>query len=377
MKFKHIIFFFTFVFISGTNFLNISIANASDIEDSTFSLDINYLDRVPKGDYILGPGDKLKIVISRLYPELDTTSIIDGDGTIYLPNINRIYIEGLTINELNILLNQKLDEFIRFPEAEVEIIEYRPIKVLVKGEVVNPGIKILEGSLSVSNKQDNSAFESLENNFENVDNNSYYFPTVFDAIRKSGGITLFSDLTKVKIIRNQILSEGGGKKTAFLNFEQALLTGDNSQNIRIYDSDVIIIEKNKNENIELLNKATLSNLNPRFINVFITGRVNRPGTQTLTKSSSLIDGIEMAGGVKVLKGKIKFIRFQNDGSIDSRLISYKKSAKRGSYNNPRLIDGDIIIAGENFITRSNEVINEITSPFVGIFSTYGLIKALQ
>lgn len=376
LKFKNIILTFTFFLLTGANSFQTSFAEPIITEVSESPLDTSYLDQVPKGDYILGPGDKLKIVISRQYPELDSISTIDGDGTIYLPNLNKIYIKGLTINELVDLLSKKLVDYVTFPEVEIEIIEHRTIKVLVKGEVVNPGVQILEGSLKLNSEKDILDNDTLENNLTTT-NSTYYFPTVFDAIRKSGGITVFSNLSKVKIIRNQTLSEGGGKKTALLNFSETLFSGDDSQNIRIYDSDIIIIEKNEKENLELLTKATLSNLNPRFINVFISGRVNNPGKQTLAKSSSLLDGIEMAGGVKVLKGKIKFVRFENDGTIDSRLIRYKKSARRGTYNNPRLRDGDIIFVGENLVTRSNEVINEITSPLVGIFSTYGLLKVLQ
>ena len=40
---------------------------------------------------------------------------------------------------------------------------------------------------------------------------SPFFPTVFDAIRSSGGITQFSDLTSIRVIRKNNLSDGGGK----------------------------------------------------------------------------------------------------------------------------------------------------------------------
>ena len=40
---------------------------------------------------------------------------------------------------------------------------------------------------------------------------NFYFPTVNDAIRSSGGITKYSDLKKVKIIRIQSISKGGVK----------------------------------------------------------------------------------------------------------------------------------------------------------------------
>ena len=70
-------------------------------------------------------------------------------------------------------------------------------------------------------------------------------------------------------------------------------------------------------------------------------------------------------------------RFNNDGSIDNRKISLRRRSKKGSYTNPFMRNGDLIIVGESFFTATNQVINEITSPFVGLFSTYGLIKAIS
>ena len=88
------------------------------------------------------------------------------------------------------------------------------------------------------------------------------------------------------------------------------------------------------------------------------------------------DAISIAGS-PFLKGPIKFVRYNNDGSIDRRKFRYKQNAKRGAYNNPTLKDGDFILVGRSALTNTAEVINEVTSPFVGIFSTYGLIKVIQ
>ena len=76
-----------------------------------------------------------------------------------------------------------------------------------------------------------------------------------------------------------------------------------------------------------LSKAIQSNLNPKFINVFVSGRVKNPGPIKLTKSSTLNDAIDIAGGSKVLKGKTRFVRFLNDGQIDTRKFKYSKRNK--------------------------------------------------
>ena len=203
----------------------------------------------------------------------------------------------------------------------------------------------------------------------------FFFPTVFDALRQSGGITRYSDLSNVQVIRKNSKSKGGGLITTYLNFEKALEFGDNTQNIRIFDSDIIKVSRTEKSNDRILRRSILSNLNPRFVNVFVTGRVRDGGMKVVSKASVLNDAIDVAGGAKFLKGKVRFIRFNNDGSIDKRNIKYSKRNKRSSYSNPSLQEGDLIVVGESFFSTSSEVISEFTSPFQGLFSTYGLFKA--
>ena len=343
---------------------------------------LEFLDQLPSNDYIIGPGDTLNIIVSRDLG-LSTQATVDGEGTINLPRLERVYVDGLTINELNSLLNEAYLKYIKIPNVEISISGYRPIRVFVNGEVVNPGLQTMQGSLSLfrDNGSGNLAiFENSNNeNFANTNNTegtNFYFPTVFDAIRASGGITKYSDLSDIQIVRDESITEGSGKKITTLNFEKLLATGDSSQNIRIYDSDVITLKKSKEPNTGFLTKAILSKLNPRFINVVVSGRVNRPGMQTVSRASVLSDAVDMAGGSKVLKGPITFIRFKSDGTIDKRKIKLTKT-RRGQYDNPNLRDGDFILVGNNLLSTTNEVIGEITNPFIGVFSTYGLIKAIS
>ena len=53
--------------------------------------------------YILGPGDSLQIELLDI-PELSGTFSIGPDGTIYLPRLRALYVEGLTVEELRYFL---------------------------------------------------------------------------------------------------------------------------------------------------------------------------------------------------------------------------------------------------------------------------------
>ena len=191
MRNKLNIYIYIFLIVFGFNLFPIVKVNAF-IENDKNEIGVDYLKNLPSDDYIIGPGDELNVIVSRDYPELTTEAIVDGEGTIYLPKLNRIYVKGLTIGELNNTLNLALKEFIKYPSVEVLIKTYRPIRVLMKGEVESPGLQTLEGS---------SSLKKLKTDSESEFNNSFYFPTVFDAIRKSGGVTEFANLSNIKVIR--------------------------------------------------------------------------------------------------------------------------------------------------------------------------------
>lgn len=384
-----------FIIFLTFNYNFISLASSKSESDQLIKnnqktkLDVDYLNQLPKNDYILGSGDSIRIIVSREYRELDTAVSIDGEGTIYLPKLHRVYVRGLSVSELNNILDKAYKKFVKYPEVETKILSYRPIKILLKGELESPGIKSLRGSFKVSAKSqvalDNiseelNSLQSADSEFNNDSSNevvNYYFPTVFDAIRSAGGITQFSDLGNVKITRINSVSNGGGFIQTKLNFETLSYFADNNQNIRIYDGDIIEVGKSLTRRPEILKRAITSNLNSRFINVSVTGRVNQPGRVTISRASTIYDAIDMAGGVKVLKGPIKFVRFMNDGSIDKRKLRFSKNQEPGTYNNPFLKNNDFIFVGNSILSGTNEVIAEVTSPFIGIFSTYGLIKALE
>ena len=122
---------------------------------------------------------------------------------------------------------------------------------------------------------------------------------------------------------------------------------DTSQNLRILDGDTITIERNDKPVIQQISKAIQSNLNPKFISVLIAGRVENPGTIKINKTATLSDAINLAGGAKVIKGPVNFLRYNNDGSVDFRKFRLSKKVKRGSYKNPYLRNGDVVFVGKS------------------------------
>ena len=388
-------------FLVFSNCLQIpaSIALVNNKKIDTKEISTDFLNKVPNSFYILGPGDALRVNISRELPELSSVVQVSGEGTVTLPRLKKIYVNELTVIELTELLNKVYKKYVKNPDVEIEILNYRPIRVLLEGEVTNPGVQVLEGFVTISpanadlsltnkyllKKESKQLSDSFSQKFDtqytinqrNYNSINYFFPTVFDAIRQAGGITEYSDLSNIQIIRKNSISNGEGKISAKLDFSQVLTFGNDSQNIRIYDSDTIRIGKLNEPNELQLNQGILSNLNPKFIKVFVAGRVLNPGVITLSRTGVMSDAVMLAGGTKVLKGPLTFVRNNSDGSIDKRRFSYRSGAKRGSYKNPKLKDGDVILVGDSLLSMSAQVIEEFTAPFFGLYSTYGLIKAIN
>ena len=83
--------------------------------------------------YILGPGDGLQIELLDL-PELSGNFSIGPDGTLYLPRLRALYVEGLTIEELRGFLTQQFKAYVRDPQVYVRPVAYRPIRIYVGGK---------------------------------------------------------------------------------------------------------------------------------------------------------------------------------------------------------------------------------------------------
>jgi len=391
LKGKVVLFFLTlFCLYSNKNFSNI--IKASNIELSKVGeIDRNYLKQKNIEEYIIGPGDGLFIIVSRALPELNSYNEVDGEGNVYLPRLKRIFVNGLTIPELNKLLNESYKKYVKNPDVEAYINNYRPIRVMVDGEVNNPGLYTLSGSssLRVDPKERIESFEfevvnsRISDPLANLNKPKKlilndYFPTIYDAIRTAGGVTTFSDLSAIEVIRVNSITNGGGYKKAIVNFENFINANSSFENIRIYDGDVINIKKSVNpEKKAVIAKAIKSNLNPKYINVYITGRVKKSGPVTIKKMSSMNEALLLAGGTKILKGPITFVRLNEDGTLRKQKLRFRQNAEIGSRNNPLLRDNDIIFVGDNLFTATSEIINDVTSPLKGVISTYALIQVLN
>ena len=316
--------------------------------------------------YILGPGDGLQIELLDL-PELSGEFSIGPDGTLYLPRLRALYVEGLTIEELRVFLTKQFKAFVREPQIYVRPVAYRPIRIYVGGEVKRPGYYTLTGSQTGTED-----FTSTSTSGGST--SSTLLPTVFDAIRIAQGVTPYTNLAQVEVTRKRAQGFGGGRIRTNLNFLSLITEGNESQNIRLFDGDVVNVGRSTVVLREQLLKAVQTNLGPQFINVYVSGRVVQPGKVVIPQGANLTQAIDIAGGIKMLHGSVEFVRFTRDGEIDRRIFKYNPNASNDDYRNPVLAGGDVIHIRESPLSATATVLNEVTAPAVGIYSVYSLFN---
>ena len=348
---------------------------------------------------------------------------INNEGELMLPLLKETYVRGLTTNEISNLLSKKYlnSEYIS-SEVEIRIANFKPQRILISGEIRNPGIykfpgyssgeffavENIEDDTSQKGEMENDTEESISKEIDgdnmpkgqlnsressaslnqiSQNNNTRQsfqikrptenFTTISNAIRKAGGITSKTDLSRIEIIRDIPIGKGGGKQRAVVDFTSFLNESDPTNDIRLFDGDRIFLPKLTTASYDIIPKSILSGLSPRFITVDIFGRVENPGNVRLPLESALSDAINLTGPIRPLSGKIVLIRYNKDGTILNKNISYSARAKKGSKRNPFIKQGDLISVKNSLLGKTTGVIREITAPFVGIYSTKELIEGFS
>jgi polysaccharide export outer membrane protein len=103
----------------------------------------------PSDDYVIGPGDLLKVEVFQVQ-DYSRTVRVSTSGRVSLPLVGVVEAAGQTAANLETQLAQRLAaEYIQNPFVSVFIEEYASQKVTVEGEVKKPGVFPLKGRTSL------------------------------------------------------------------------------------------------------------------------------------------------------------------------------------------------------------------------------------
>src|SRR5215831_19955586 len=99
-------------------------------------------------DFIIGSEDVLFINVWH-EPDFTVTVKVRSDGKISFPLLEDIQASGLTTNELQKRITDKLDKLVNEPKVTVIVQEIHSHQVHVIGSVARPGVYDIKGPLTV------------------------------------------------------------------------------------------------------------------------------------------------------------------------------------------------------------------------------------
>lgn len=300
-------------------------------------------------NYVLGAGDRISIKIFDL-EQYDSEVIILPDGTVNLPRLGLLKIKGLRINQAQELISKAYKKIIKNPIIYINLLEARPTRVTISGEVSNPGFYIMD----------------------NQNNES----TIVEALKKAGGLSDLADIRKIILKRYDHSSNALDTKT--FNF-WAMLNGETlSIDPIIYDGDIIHVEKIENQSLFDLRSFNKTNLSKQNIDINLLGEINSPGIIQIESNSTLNDAIIAAGGLTryANRRKISLFRLLDNGKISERVFSFNLKEPFNSSENPMLRNKDVIFIKPNFLAKTERTISDVTKPLNPVVNTLSIYKLL-
>ena len=328
------------------------------------TLDLNLENKKNSPKYLLGPGDKLLISIYK-FEEFNSEVEILPDGTVNLPRVNSIYVRNLTLDEANLLITKSYKRIIKNPIIYINLIQSRPIRININGEVQRPGIYSLDTNRfnNISNTDGGEGFRTKNKGW----------PTVLDAILQAGGLKMDANLKEIKLYR----PIRGGDKTEeiILNIWDRFLRGGSNEYYEIFDGDSIFVSSSEKSTQK--EKAFLSstNLAPATITVKVIGEVINPGHINVRNSSPIMEGILNAGGFtkRSNRKKIILLRLNNNGTIEKKTFTNFNSGKKDTF----LKDRDVIFVDDNSLSKTSNTLKNLIEPIKPIIDAATFYKIIS
>lgn len=341
---------FLYLYLSIFN-IQLTKANNLNEEDLTKKNESN-LKYIKEDFYILGTGDTLSFSVIGV-PSLNTRIKIFNDGNAIIPLLGPVKLRGLTITGASELIEKLLSGELINPKVELFILENRPIKIAIIGEVSRPGIYKL-----------NSKTNDL--------------PTVITGIEKAGGISNYADLNNL-ILKRKLPGEDPKYKQTTLNFKNLIFKGDLTQNPYLFDGDVVEIKKADFLGKDQI-KISSSSLSPNVITVNFLGELSNPGRLELESNTTLVDGILAAGGPKNWRsnyGNVELLRINKNGTAFRKKYKINLLQDYSEKNNPILNNGDSVWVRRNTFAKSTDALSSISSPFRDLVNIWSLFRLLE
>lgn len=309
--------------------------------------------QVPEA-YALGAGDRIRLDFFNI-PEYTGETQILADGTLNLPLIGSLLVQGMTLQETSAAIAVAYQSLLRNPIVTVTLVRPRPLRVSIAGEVNRPGsyaIPLTEEAGETGEPQ---------------------WPTVTQVIQAAGGITQQADISQIRVQRAQ---RSGPPQTMTVNLWALLQQADLSQDIPLRDGDTIMIAAAGSLPPSQVTQLSSASFSPDTIHVSVVGEVVTPGVVNVPPNTPLNQALMAAGGFdqrRARTSQVDLIRLNPDGSVTQRNVKIDFAQGINEATNPALRNNDVIVVGRSGTASFSDTVDNIFGtlgrilPFFGLF----------
>jgi protein involved in polysaccharide export with SLBB domain len=251
--------------------------------------------------YVLDFGDVLSIQQIGQNDSIDTFPI-NRDGSINIPDIGKLFLAGLSLEEASSMIKAKFNQAYIGVEAFISLKNIRDVSILVSGDAFNPGIYTLNGSSNM-----------------------------LHALHMAGGISQFGSYRSIKLIRDEKIIDT-------IDIYDILNKGNFGSKVRLRSGDIIFVD-------------------PRANVVSLEGAFKRPVKYELLKDQNLSEAIDYANGITIDQDTSNMFLYR---LIDGRVEEIKVE-NTSQFRNIKANDEDrVFIRKHSF--RSVEISGAVTRP---------------
>ncbi|MDB2355574.1 SLBB domain-containing protein [Gammaproteobacteria bacterium] len=270
--------------------------------------------------YILDFGDVLEIQLIGQKDQIDNYSI-NRDGSINLPDIGRLNLSGLSLNDASNLIKLKVSSAYIGTEAYISLKNIRDINVLVVGNAYNPGIYTLNGNSNMLHAismaggiNDIGSYRNINliRSGKVIDSLDIYEVLVFGKYNFSSGLRSGDSIVvgpreKIVSIESGVMRPSTFEIKSNETFDDLLKFANGfSKDINLDQllvkrvsagkSDIINLTIDEIQSFEFINNDSIFIQEYKIDTVLILGSVNNPGRYKLTKGTTLSEAIKKSGG---------------------------------------------------------------------------------
>jgi polysaccharide biosynthesis/export protein len=325
----------------------------------------------PDETYTIGAGDKLQINLFGV-PELSGEVRVGADGQMNLPWVGVLSANHMTLAEVKQLLTAQYKPFLqRPPLVTLTLLETRPVRVVVAGEVNRPGTY----EPSAQNVDRPGTF-TTNTTIAQGNRNLLQWPTLTQALQTAGGITQQANIRQVMVRRP--LRDNRMRVTQ-VDLWSLIRSGNAAQDITLRDGDVIVVPQATTIDPAMAYRLGTASFSPRSVRVQVVGEVTRPGLVEIPTNSSLNQALLAAGGFdndRAKKSAVEFIRLNPDGTVEKRDIAVDLASVPNDTNNPVVRDNDVVVVARTNQAKTTDKVKGfggLLAPLSGVVSILRLL----